>query len=230
MATLGDMQSAETERDSLMFLMTEKQLGKLEQHRRPNINMLHFISEAVYSAPEVYGNLRERAVALYERLGDKKKKSVKGLEISRFLNPLPEVKAGDRMADATLPDLDGNMHTLSDYLGKDKYLLLDFWASWCGPCLEFIPVYKALHEEYADEMTIIGINMDSNLAAWERSSTKHGITWLDLHASESDELTIRYRITSYPRAVLIDPNGTVLAIDHPESIVDREYSQKILKK
>ncbi len=220
--------------DSLMFIMVRAQLDKLEGRRQPlhsrNMRKLHFLSEFIYTYPEIYGSLRERAVALYERLGDKRKESPKGREISLFLNPLTEVRVGDRMSDATLPDLEGNTHKLSDYLGKNKYLLLDFWTSWCSPCIEFIPVYKALHEEHGDNVTIIGINLDDNTTAWERSSFEHGITWLNLHAPALGELTNSYRINSYPRAVFIDSDGTVLAIDHPGSIVDFEYSSKILNK
>jgi thiol-disulfide isomerase/thioredoxin len=232
-ATFGELRSLDAVEDSLMFIMVSAQLNKLEQRRQPlgsrNLRRLHFISQAIFSTPEVYGSLRDRAAALYDRLGDKRKASEMGRKTELLLYPLPEVKVGDKMADATLPDLEGNMHTLSDYLDKEKCLLLDFWGSWCSPCIDFIPVYKALHEEYGGEMTVIGINVNDSATAWAKASEEHGITWLNLRSSDS-ELINRYRISSYPRAILVDPEGTVLAIDHPGQIIDYEYCNKKLNK
>lgn len=209
--------SIDAKMDSLYYIINNAQLDILEQRQPPlepaDIETLYYISSDVYHDVEIHGALRDRLVAVYERLDEEQKGLPALRSVSLFLFPLPEVKVGDMMADATLPDLEGNMHTLSDYLGKDKYLLLDFWASWCGPCLAALPTVKAVSQEYENQLTVIGINVDDTRDDWARVSEEHGITWLDLHTPYTSELTNSYRVSGYPYTVLIAPDGMVVSAE-----------------
>lgn len=157
---------------------------------------------------EPYADLRPRAIEQYNRLTDELKGSVMGREVTRFLFPPKEVEAGGEMADDALPDLSGTMHRLSDY--KGKYVLLDFWAAWCGPCRMAMPEVGELSKKYADRLTVIGINSDTSHRIWAEASEESNITWVNLNAPGQSEIAAKYKVSGIPHQVLISPEGVVL--------------------
>ena len=133
-------------------------------------------------------------------------------EIKKGLNPVATDLIGEPAFDKTLPDMDGNKHTIAEFRGK--FLLLDFWASWCGPCMKAVPEVKKAHEIYKDKLTIAGINLDERDADWLQASQRHGITWQNLHHAGGfgKSLHKQYQGSSIPYYVLISPEGTILDI------------------
>lgn len=133
-------------------------------------------------------------------------------EIKKGLNPVATDLIGEPAFDKTLPDMDGNKHTIAEFRGK--FLLLDFWASWCGPCMKAVPEVKKAHEIYKDKLTIAGINLDERDADWLQASQRHGITWQNLHDAGGfgKSLHKQYQGSSIPYYVLISPEGTILDI------------------
>ena len=111
------------------------------------------------------------------------------------------------MADAELVDPDGETHRLSEYLGK--YVLLDFWSFGCGPCLQSLPELKAVSESYRDRLTVISITSDPK-NQWETASKEHGITWVNLNASDDPAVGDRYGVNGIPHQVIISPEGIIL--------------------
>ena len=76
-------------------------------------------------------------------------------------------RTGQKYHDVEMKDTTGAPHRLSEYVGHGKYVLLDYWASWCGPCLASMPTIKELHNKYANRLQIIGITLDNNHDKWE---------------------------------------------------------------
>ncbi len=110
---------------------------------------------------------------------------------------------------------DGTKHHLSDYAGRGQYILIDFWASWCGPCIGSFPFMKQIYAAYKDQgLCFIGVSCDKDRNAWVRALDKHQLPWTALRspASKDDALSL-YGITGIPAVILIAPDGTILSTD-----------------
>lgn len=125
-----------------------------------------------------------------------------------------KVAVGQKFIDIKLPNPEGQEIALSDYAGKGKYVLVDFWASWCGPCRKENPNVVALYEKYKDKgFEIVGVSLDRDKAAWVKGIEDDQITWpqmSDLKFWESAGAQA-YGIKSIPSTVLLDKDGTILA-------------------
>ncbi|MBP5513466.1 MAG: TlpA family protein disulfide reductase [Bacteroidaceae bacterium] len=138
---------------------------------------------------------------------------------------------GNIFRDFEAETTDSVLHFLSEYAGRGKYVLLDFWASWCGPCIAAFPMMKQLHESYANRgLRIIGISIDEDGASWRKAVEKHNLPWLQVHetaASKTNRSAASdlYRITAVPTLVLIAPNGKVLSTDLEGEILKTKLAE-----
>lgn len=123
---------------------------------------------------------------------------------------------GNQFIDFTMNDIDGKPHKLSEYIGKGKYVLIDFWASWCPPCREEMPNVKKVYEQYKDKgFDIVGISLDKNKEDWQKGITNLGITWHQLSDLKwwRNEGAAKYGVRAIPATFLVDPNGKIIAKD-----------------
>lgn len=111
----------------------------------------------------------------------------------------------------SLKNIAGKTVSLSDF--KGKYILLDFWASWCRPCRQNNPVLKMINQKYkSSNFELISISADTNPISWESASKQDSLDWVnlsDLKGIESGVAT-EYGISSYPTYILIDPSGKII--------------------
>jgi len=120
--------------------------------------------------------------------------------------------SGTAAPEVTLPTPDGKMVSLSSL--KGKYVLLDFWASWCGPCRGENPNVVAAYEKFKDKnFTIFGVSLDNNKEAWEKAIKDDGLTWTQVSDLKgwSSAAGIAYTVQSIPTNFLIDPKGRIIA-------------------
>ena len=112
----------------------------------------------------------------------------------------------------TMNDLNGKPVSISDF--KGKYVLIDFWASWCGPCRQENPNVVAAYNRFKDKnFTILGVSLDEDKAAWQKAIAKDNLTWThmsDLKQWESAAVQT-YGIEGIPFNVLVDPTGKIIA-------------------
>ncbi|MGZ3838920.1 MAG: redoxin domain-containing protein [Flavisolibacter sp.] len=114
--------------------------------------------------------------------------------------------------DFTLPDTTGKPLSLSSF--KGKYVLVDFWASWCGPCRQENPnVVKAFNQFKDKNFTVLGVSLDKNKEDWMQAIKNDGLTWN--HVSDlkywDNAAAALYEVKSIPYNVLIDPSGKIIA-------------------
>ena len=123
---------------------------------------------------------------------------------------------GKQFTDLEEADVNGEMHKLSEYVGKGRWVLVDFWASWCGPCRAEMPNVVANYEKYHDKgFDIVGLSFDKSKDAWLRAISDLQMPWIhlsDLKGWQSVASSV-YNIRSIPASLLIDPKGKIVAVD-----------------
>lgn len=116
---------------------------------------------------------------------------------------------GNMFSDLDLVTFKGKSAKLSDYVGKGKYVLVDFWASWCGWCIKEMPTLAKIHG-MTDKVVILGVNIDKNKEAAEEAVKKNRMIWKQVILSNINDVTTVYGVTGIPETVLFAPDGKIL--------------------
>jgi len=158
----------------------------------------------------------------YNGLGSTIQQSNTGRAIAKEIEQLKAGSPGSPAADFTAKELNGSTLTLSSL--KGKYVLIDFWASWCVPCRKSMPHVKELYNRYKDKgLDVIAVSDDDgNTAAWEKAVAKDGTgIWHNVlrgasvdktgnYEKNDKEISSKFGIHSLPTKILIDPNGVII--------------------
>lgn len=140
---------------------------------------------------------------------------------------------GQLAPDFTLANLDGDQIALYDVLANNEVVLLNFWASWCGPCIDKLPKLKELHTAYSEQgFEIVFVSIDDTFDDWKDGSDKHavpGVNVGDLHGFLADT-PVAYGVQSIPTEFLLNPNGKILdrdlTTDELESVLTDHLGDK----
>lgn len=157
---------------------------------------------------------KELVQSLYQNLTPGLQESSPGKFIKTFLLINKEHGIGDRFSDIAQANTKGEIKKLSDI--KGKYVLLEFWASWCQPCREENPRLVATYKQYKSKgFEVYGVSLDTDANAWKNAIKKDGLLWENVSELAGDENTafLLYGGNAVPANFLIDPNGVIIARD-----------------
>jgi peroxiredoxin len=157
---------------------------------------------------------KSQAEKLFAKLSKNVQESAQGKAYAALLKKTASVSVGGTAPDFKVKTISEEDISLSAF--KGKYVLLDFWASWCAPCRKENPnVLKAYNAFKDQNFTVVGFSMDESKVAWKKAVEADGMPWMqisDLRAWKGDVSKL-YGIEGIPANFLIDPNGKIIARD-----------------
>ncbi len=169
----------------------------------------YFMNDLVtsqYSLPAIERN--------YGRLSPAVQESFAGRMLKEQIDILKSVSIGGTAPDIRLADTSGQRIAL--YSLRGKYVLLDFWASWCGPCREEIPNLKEIYAAYHDKgLEIYSVSLDDKQEAWTKAIHELELPWLHVSSLKGWDCPVAklYNVTGIPRMYLLDPQGKIIGMD-----------------
>ena len=232
----NEMRNAMISRDSLAFVDLQEQLNEMQAKFKDF--QVSFVSENTdsYISTLILEQLilnkgieNEEAQTIFNAFSKTIKKTKAGLKIEKTIFPSDDksvnpdaekkedgdVSVGSKAPNFTAPNLDGNPQGLYATLGK--YTLVDFWASWCGPCRVESPKLVEAYNLYKDKgLAILSVSLDKNDKSWRKAIENDNLNWN--HVSNlkrwEDPIAALYGVTSIPQLFLLDENCQVVARDH----------------
>ena len=150
---------------------------------------------------------------------------IEELDASVIRNKQQKLLNEKRYIDFVLKDKLDNDKKISDYVEKSRFTMLEFWASWCGPCIAAFPSLKKVYDKYGrNDFEIVGISIDSTQSAWEKALGKIDAPWVQLWIGNAGsklekEIMDAYSFQGIPFSVLIDENGKIVKMGHSELII-----------
>ena len=219
-AANGDQAKIQAVQEAYAKLMTDAQAKETELIKaNPDSYVSTFVIVSSMGQME-YEQLKER----YSLLGEKAKASAQGKAIAAQIAKLESTAIGQIAPNFTITTPEGESISLYEIKGKVK--LIDFWASWCGPCRGENPHVVEIYKEYHPKgLEIFGVSLDNNKEAWVKAIADDGLVWKhgsDLKGWQSAPAQL-YSVTGIPHTVLLDENNKIIA----KNLRGDELKQKI---
>jgi thiol-disulfide isomerase/thioredoxin len=201
-------------RDSLIRLSQKTYMDRLEQHAL-QIIQLYPSSIISISVTRYINHLTPQNIALLDTLNSHLMARYPGnvyvKDFNATLEQLKFLPAGSMAPEISLPDTAGVMRKLSSFRGK--VVLIDFWASWCGPCRQESPLIVALYEKYHDQgLEIYGVSLDERKDRWTQAIRADNRTWTDVSDLKrwDSEVSKAYHVNAIPFSVLVGRDGRII--------------------
>lgn len=134
--------------------------------------------------------------------------------LSQRLEKEQTTAIGKKINDFTMNDINGKPQSIMSEIAKHKLTVIDFWASWCGPCRQEMPNVVKLYNDYNSKgLGIIGISLDKKQQDWENATKNLGIKWVQLSDLEgwNNAAAKMMNVRSIPQTIIVDNKGTIIA-------------------
>ena len=223
--SMGDTTLTDEQREKIageMDSLEKKMVKAVEEATEKNITNVVGIS----LLKEMYhGYKAEELIALTEKIPANFRNDPM---IARIIKHAEKIKAtlpGKTFIDLEMSTPEGKAVKLSDFVGKGKVVLVDFWASWCGPCRREMPNLVEAYKQFKGKnFEIVGISLDQDGEAWKGAIKQLGISWpqmSDLKGWESEGAS-KYAVNSIPHTILIDAEGKIIVRGlHGEELIEK---------
>ena len=211
--------------DSIDRAAGQEIVRKYVSEQKDNPLVLRAMQYAMY----LFDDLSEFQQPL-EEMGENVKRLPSYTSLKELIQGMINTKVGKPFADFSGITTDGEQVKLSDYVGQGQYALVDFWASWCGPCRHEIPTLIQMHKKYKDKgLLVLGVGV------WEDSHETHlqavkelQIPYPQIYDEQNNHATSLYGIMGIPQIMLIGPDGVIMQRDLRGEQID-ELLSKIYK-
>ena len=151
-------------------------------------------------------------------------------EMLKQLEMLKKTAVGQMFTDFTVEQPDGTKVSLSDYVGKGRYVLVDFWASWCGPCRREIPNIKELYDKYHDKgLDVLGVAVWDKPEDTQKAIEEMQVVWPQIINAQHIPTDL-YGIQGIPHIILFAPDGTIAARDLREEAMKEKVTEVMTAK
>ena len=213
------MQTAQTNKDNATIQSLMDQFGVLQNEllaytsTYPEKNPTSFLSvlllDNMFNQPEVD---IKKIKMVYGALTAKLQKTKPGISVKTKIDNFKDISVGNVAPDFSGPTPEGKTLSLKQALGK--VTIIDFWASWCGPCRKENPNVVALYKEFHGKgLNIIGVSLDKDGAKWKEAIAKDELTWNHVSNLQfwTDPIAVLYSIKSIPATYILDEKGVIIA-------------------
>ena len=213
------MQTAQASNDNVTIQKLMDEFGLLQNEliaytsTYPEKNPSSFLSvlllDNMFNQPDVD---IQKIKTTYGSLTARLQTTKPGLAIKGKIDNFKNISVGNVAPEFSGPTPDGKTLSLKQAMGK--LTIIDFWASWCGPCRKENPNVVALYNEFhAKGLNIIGVSLDKDAAKWNEAIAKDGLTWSHVSNLQfwSDPIAVLYNIKSIPATYIIDDKGVIIA-------------------
>lgn len=208
--------------DSIDRAAGQEIVRKYVSEQKDNPLVLRAMQYAMY----LFDDLSEFQQPL-EEMGENVKRLPSYTSLKELIQGMINTKVGKPFADFSGITTDGEQVKLSDYVGQGQYALVDFWASWCGPCRHEIPTLIQMHKKYKDKgLLVLGVGV------WEDSHETHlqavkelQIPYPQIYDEQNNHATSLYGIMGIPQIMLIGPDGVIMQRDLRGEQIDQILSE-----
>ena len=206
----------EVQRDSLMEVLDKKETEGMDR-------IYQLVSENIASAAGVhlltmFGSSFEveKVQSLLEKVPAAFAENEEVKALKEHVETVAKTAVGKKFIDFTLNTPEGKPVKLSDFIAANNYTLIDFWASWCGPCRMEMPNVVAAYAKYkAKGFGIVGVSLDNDAESWKKAIKDLNITWpqmSDLKGWQCEGAAL-YGVRAIPATLLVSKDGTIVARD-----------------